>query len=374
MAGRPRVALVGWRLGGEFEEAIRQGHERFDYVVITMTLDPALRPLVEWQRIPLLRWNSFRLRWLIFYVLAGLRLARARADLVHTVGPTPVVPNRVDLNTVTFCHAAYDEATAADPVAGTSVGWQVGQRMALALERWWFRNRVRTLAGISPDGAEDLRRHYRGTDVVELPRGLYLRRFGADREAREELRRELSVGPDEVVALFVDQDHRPLKGLDLAIEAFAGARRENRGPDQLWVLGLGNESQAALAHRLGVAGRVRFLGYRGDMERIYPAADMFVLPTVYETLCRAAHEAAACELPIVAPPVSGIRSLVGADEGGIVAARDPRAIQRALIALALDPDRRSRLGRVARSRAMAFDVTRAGARMTQVHEAVIASR
>ena len=373
MAARPRVALVGWRLGGEFEEAIRRGHERFDYVVISMALDPALRPLVEWHRMPLLRWNSFRLRWLIFYVVAGLRVARARADLTHTVGPTPVVPNRVDLNTVNFCHAAYDEATASDPVEGTSVGWKLGQRMALGLERWWFRNRVRTLAGISSDAAEDLRRHYPATDVVELPLGVDLRRFRPNREARVAVRRELSVGPDEVVALFVDQDHRPLKGFDLAIEAFAAARRDGKGPDQLWALGLGNESQANLAQQLGVAELVRFLGYRDDMERVYTAADLFVLPSVYETFCRAAHEAAACELPVVAPPVGGIRSLVGLDEGGIVAARDLGEIETALVTLARDPELRARLGRVARDHVHDFDVERAGERIVRVHESLLGS-
>ena len=177
------------------------------------------------------------------------------------------------------------------------------------------------------------------------------------------------------MALFVDQDHRPLKGLDLAIEAFAAARRENGGPDAaVGAWAREREASRALAHRMGVAERVRFLGYRDDMERVYPAADIFVLPTVYETLCRAAHEAAACELPVVAPPVSGIRSLVGADEAGILAARDPGEIQRALVALARDPERRSRLGRVARSRAMAFDVARAGGRMTEIHEALLGSR
>ena len=77
-----------------------------------MDLDEALRPLVEWRRMPQPTFGSFRLGWAVFFALGGLRLARIDADLVHTVGPIPVVPNRVDLNTVTFCHAAYDEATA----------------------------------------------------------------------------------------------------------------------------------------------------------------------------------------------------------------------------------------------------------------------
>ena len=115
---RPRVAFVGWRLGGELERVIALGHERFDYTVVSMDLDEALRPLVRWRRMPKPMFGSFRLGWVAFFALGGLRLARLDADLVHTVGPVPVVPNRVDLNTVTFCHAAYDEATAGHPDQG----------------------------------------------------------------------------------------------------------------------------------------------------------------------------------------------------------------------------------------------------------------
>ena len=85
------------------------------------------------------------------------------------------------------------------------------------------------------------------------------------------------------------------------------------------MLGAGNDGHRALAEGLGVADRVRFLGYRVDVERVYQAADIFVLPTAYETFCRAAHEAAACGLPVVAPPVPGIRELIGEDEAGILA-------------------------------------------------------
>ena len=148
---RPRIALVGWRLGGEFNSLIKQGHERFRYVVVSMVLPEEIRPLVEWHRIPLLRWPSFRLRWVIFFILGGFRIMRLRADLVHTVGPTPIVPNHVDLNTVTYCHAAFHEATAEDRFKGNSVGWRIGEPLARELERWWFKQRVRVLVALSEE-------------------------------------------------------------------------------------------------------------------------------------------------------------------------------------------------------------------------------
>ena len=103
---------------GELEEAIRQGHERFDYVVISMALDPRCARSSNGTGSRCSDGTRSGSDGSIFYVVAGLRVSRAGADLVHTVGPTPVVPNRVDLNTVTFCHAAYDEATAADAAQG----------------------------------------------------------------------------------------------------------------------------------------------------------------------------------------------------------------------------------------------------------------
>ncbi|HEU0024721.1 MAG TPA: glycosyltransferase, partial [Thermoleophilaceae bacterium] len=355
-------------------DAIRAGRGRFRYVVVSMSLDPELRPLVEWHRIPWLRWGSFRLRWILFFGLGAYRVARVGADLVHTVGPTPVIPNRADLNTVTFCHAAFRTATAGKSVKGSSstVGWRLGQRAALALERWWFR-RVRALGALSLDGAEDLRRHYPDAQVVLTPRGIDTRRFRPDPAGRNTMRSEQGLEPDAVVALFVDQEHRPLKGLGLAIEGFALAARTGRGPDLLFVLGAGNERQAALAERLGVGARVRFLGYRLDVERVYQSADIFVLPTAYETFCRAAYEAAASGLPVVAPPVSGIRRLIGQDEAGIVVRREPADIARALEALAGDPRRRARMGEVARSRTLAFDRGTAAARIVALHESLLDS-
>jgi len=370
---KPRVVLVGWRLGRELERVIELGQDRFAYTVVSMDLDEELRPLVDWRPLPKPGLGSFRLGWATFFALGGLRLARMDADLIHTVGPMPVVPNRADVNTVTFCHAAYDEATAGNPLKGSSstVGWRLRQRFTLALERWWFRRGVRVLVGISEGSAADLRRFYPGIRVATLPRGIDLARFSPDDADGKRFRAEQGAEPDAVVALFVDQQYRPLKGLDLAIEAFAAARRAGGGPDLLWVVGAGNEVHAGLAARLGVGDRVRFLGYTSEVERCYRAADLFVLPTVYEAFCRAAHEAAACGLPVVAPPVNGIRELIGDDEAGVVARREAADLARALGELAGDPDRRKRMGEVARRRALAFDEREVAGRVLALYDSLL---
>ena len=284
----------------------------------------------------------------------------------------PVVPTRADLNTVTFCHAAYDEATAGNPIKGSSssFGWRLGQRFTLGLERWWFR-RVEVLVAISEGSAADLRRFYPRARVAVMPRGIDLRRFRPDEDDRRRFRAEQGAADDAVVALFVDQQHRPLKGLDIAIEAFAEAQAGRAGPDLLWVVGAGSEPYAALADRLGVGDSVRFLGYTDEVERCYRGADLFVLPTVYEAFCRAAHEAAACGLP----------------GGGAAGERHPRAGRRrrggnrdraptpaiagALSTLASEPERRARMGDCALRRAQAFDERDVAGRILDLYESLL---
>ena len=329
---KPRVLLVGWRLGGELERVIRQGRDRFDYTVVSMDLDESLRPLVDWRQMPRPGFGSFRFGWMTFFGLGGLRVARLEADLVHTVGPMPIVPNRVDLNTVTFCHAAYDEATSGNPIKGSSssIGWRAGQRFTLGLERWWFRRAVRVLVGISEGSAADLRRFYPGVRVAVIPRGIDLRRFSPDDEDGRRFREERGVAADAVVAVFVDQQHRPLKGLDLAIAAFAAARRAGTGPTCSGSWAPGTRARPLWLPSSASGNAVQFLGYTSEVERCYRGADLFVLPTVYEAFCRAAHEAAACGLPVIAPPVNGIRELIGEDEAGVIARRDADDLARAL--------------------------------------------
>jgi glycosyltransferase involved in cell wall biosynthesis len=370
---RPRIALVGWRLGGELERVIREGRERFDFTVVSMDLDPGLHGLVDWRPLPPPPFDSFRLGWVSFFVRGGLRLRRLDAALVHTVGPMPVVPNRVGLNTVTFCHAAYNQATAGNPLKGSasSVGWRLGQRFSLGLERWWFRRGPEVLVAISEGSAADFRRLYPGKRVAVMPRGIDLSRYRPDDDDRRRFRAEQDTPDGAVVALFVDQQHRPLKGLDIAIDAFARARAEGGGPDRLWVVGAGSEPYAKLAGRLGVADEVRFLGYTDEVERCYRGADLFVLPTVYEAFCRAAHEAAACGLPVVAPPVNGIRELIGADEAGVLIDRAPAAVAAALSGLAADPERRARMGATAHRRAQAFDERAVAGRILDLYDSLL---
>lgn len=105
-----------------------------------------------------------------------------------------------------------------------------------------------------------------------------------------------------------------------------------------------------LASELGVAGRVRFLGVRQDIENVLAAADVVVQPsTGREPLGNAALEAAAAGRPVVASAHGGLPEVIADGLTGLlVAPGDPSALASALNRLRADPDLAARLGAAAR--------------------------
>jgi UDP-glucose:(heptosyl)LPS alpha-1,3-glucosyltransferase len=166
------------------------------------------------------------------------------------------------------------------------------------------------------------------------------------------------------VFLFVGAGF-PRKGLDIAIRALAAA---GAGHAELWVAGRDEPAPwRALALRLGVGDRVRFLGVRADLATLYASADALVLPTRYDAFSNACLEAAASGTPVLTSGANGAAELVrpapgveetaarqhpeivGPAQAGFVV-EDPENVAgfaKALDALA-SPELRARLGRAAR--------------------------
>ncbi len=105
----------------------------------------------------------------------------------------------------------------------------------------------------------------------------------------------------------------------------------------------------ALAARLGVADRVRFLGFRSDVENVYGAADVVaVASTQPDPLPNAALEAAAAGCCVVAADHGGLPEiLTDGVTGRLVTPGDPAALAAALTQLRADPPARNRLGAAA---------------------------
>jgi glycosyltransferase involved in cell wall biosynthesis len=136
----------------------------------------------------------------------------------------------------------------------------------------------------------------------------------------------------------------PCKNQALLLRGFAGLRDT---PSELWILGRGRmESHLkALARRLGIAGRIRWLGFRQNPFAFYRAADCFVLSSDSEGLPNALAEAMACGTAAVSTRCPfGPGELITHNETGLlVPMKDPGALSAAMQSLADDVPRRTAL-------------------------------
>jgi UDP-glucose:(heptosyl)LPS alpha-1,3-glucosyltransferase len=190
----------------------------------------------------------------------------------------------------------------------------------LELERRIFADSQQTVQCVSEMVRREIAQRFGVSDgrMTVIPYGVDLERFqpsdpgqrGSDGEA---LRQELSAG-DATVWLLAGSGWRR-KGLDTALRALA-LSRDRRA--HLWVAG--SDATAPwqrLASKLGIESRVRFLGARGDIERVYRAADALMLPTRYDAFGLVCLEASACGLPVVTSGAAGAAELI-AKAGSII--------------------------------------------------------
>jgi glycosyltransferase involved in cell wall biosynthesis len=164
--------------------------------------------------------------------------------------------------------------------------------------------------------------------------------------------------PAEAPLVLALGRHHVNKAFDVLLKALAGVPGA-----VLWLAGEGPERGAleALAAELGVASRVRFLGWCTDLAALYRAADICVFPSRYEPFGTITLEAWAAGVPLIAAAAAGPAGVVhDGDDGLLVPIDDVDALAAALRTLIDDPGLRSRLAAAGRARWRA-DFTKAAA-------------
>lgn len=274
----------------------------------------------------------------IFTLAATLRVRRNhRAGIVLSHGDSLA-------GDVCIVHAV-NRASLAEKRRAGYYHWLLNPANLWLAWRDWFmlgRGRYRRIVAISERVRRQLKDHYHVPEekIVTIPNGINLARFSPDKvKARAEVRRSLGVADDVPLVLFVGSQFR-LKGLEFAIRALAEMTTRAR------LLVVGHDSVAgfrSLAKELGVEERVHFAGARKDLPDIYPAADAFVFPSLYETFALVCLEAMASGLPVLASRVGGIEDYLRDGENGLFIERDAKDIAQKLDRVLTDEDLRARL-------------------------------
>ena len=238
--------------------------------------------------------------------------------------------------------------TTAARIAGIPHVWHVREIYA-GFERWWpaYRRLLTTadaLPCVSAATAAQFDRGpvrvvYDGLASVPEPWPVQAARL------------ELGVPPDAFTVALLGRIS-VWKGQEVLIRALASvpgavgliAGAPWRGEERL------QRELEELAASLGVADRVRFLGFRDDVGTVMAAADVIAVPSTQpDPLPNAALEAAAAGACVVASDHGGLPEIVDHGRTGVlVAPGNPAALADALVELRDDPERRAALGAAAR--------------------------
>jgi glycosyltransferase involved in cell wall biosynthesis len=159
--------------------------------------------------------------------------------------------------------------------------------------------------------------------------------FGSLGPAQAIGRKDLETPEDAKVLLAMGRLD-PSKGFDVLLEALAKLPKDY----YLWLAGTGPIEQRlkSQADRLGVEGRVRFLGWRNDTAALYGQADVYVMSSRDEPLGNVVLEAWSAKVPVVAAQSRGPSWIISDREDGLmVPQEDPDAMAKSIEDVCCDP-------------------------------------
>ncbi len=230
----------------------------------------------------------------------------------------------------------------------------------------------RKIVAISEMVKKDIQKHYKVPDekITVVYNGVALDRFHPENKKRyrSTIRETLGVTENEVLILFVGSGFER-KGLKFLIQSLKFLSSDNW---RLLMMGKGNWSRYLDCATEENQKKIHCLDPVDDLEKYYAAADIFVLPSIYEPFGNANLEALASGLPVVTSVHSGAAEILEQGKSGMVVENpsDPKEIAENIDPL-FDPVVRKSMGQNARSLAENFTQERNIKEMIEVYQKVM---
>jgi glycosyltransferase involved in cell wall biosynthesis len=193
--------------------------------------------------------------------------------------------------------------------------------------------------------------------LLKIHSGVDVKQFKQSNGNMVEKRRSLGLDQNGKIVGFVGW-LLPIKGPGYLLKAMDYVWQEY--PDTALVfVGKGDLDMDLRAQALKVSanGRVKFLGWREDIDEIMPVFDMLVLPSLNEGMGRVLVEAMAAGKPVVASRTGGIPDLVWHGETGyLVPPADEKALADGIKKLLDDAGRAWEMGQQGKKRCQQFSL------------------
>ncbi|WP_287584798.1 glycosyltransferase [Candidatus Borrarchaeum sp.] len=210
--------------------------------------------------------------------------------------------------------------------------------------------------------------------IVIIPNGIDLSEYN-DLPLRGMFRAKFGINEDNKIILFLGRLHW-IKGIDNLLRAFARLKKGSKFDNILLVLAGPDDgflsTLNSLINKLRIKDSVLITGPLYDREKLeaYIDADIYILPSRYETFPMTVLEAIACETPIILSDKCGITATIK-DKVGIVVKPSPKEIQIALLQLLSDEDLQKRFRDNCRIILKQFDIANIAVKLEKLYNEVI---
>lgn len=193
--------------------------------------------------------------------------------------------------------------------------------------------------------------------LLKIHSGVDVKRFMQSNGNDVEKRRSLGLDQNGKVVGFVGW-LLPIKGPKYLLKAMKYVWQKYPETSLIFV-GKGELDIDLRARALETStnGKVKFLGWREDIDEIMPVFDMLVLPSLNEGMGRVLVEAMAAGKPVVASSVGGIPDLVQDGRTGyLVPPADEKALAEAIKKLLDDPEKAWEMGQNGKQHCQQFSL------------------
>lgn len=260
------------------------------------------------------------------------------------------------------------------PVVYTVHGWSFHDNQPFPLKQLrilgekYLTRRATVNISVSQSVHETGQHHFAGYQSVIIPNGINQQKFNPDR-ALKDIRAELNIPRASLLALFLARFTEQKQPLTM-IRAFEAAAAQHPG---LCLLMVGDGELKKEADALVAASpyrdRIFMQSFRQDVPDILAAADLYVLPSLWEGLPLGLLEAMAMGKAVIASRADGTREVIRHENNGLLVAVEQlqEQVTAALLQLAHDAPLRARLGQEARA---TISNTYSAANMTRQVEAI----
>jgi glycosyltransferase involved in cell wall biosynthesis len=161
---------------------------------------------------------------------------------------------------------------------------------------------------------------------------------------RQRVRASFGAGPDDIVFLFCGRFEKQ-KGVDILLQAVALVKVAASFKVVLCGTGELEDALRSLAIDLGIQDHMVWLGWQQDLRGFYEAADVYVMPSRWETFGLVFLEAMNYSLPILSTRTQAIPEVVENNVSGLLSINeDARGLAKNMEKLIMHAELRHQLG------------------------------